>query len=103
MERCSVQSVAGDSSSPSRHATTILYNGRGGEIEVKRLIQWKHNNVNVFVLCHDAARAPSTIFNVGDTMYTRLPSRPSPASVLPLTTEPCDVTMLQPPSAPPPS
>jgi len=98
VEKTKVEDVEGD---VSRHSTTILYNARGDELEVKRVLHWGHASQWVFILCYDAARAPSTIFSVGDTIYVKKLSRTSPNSVLPGSDQPCTVSKLMPPQAPP--
>ena len=88
VEMCKVEPVEGD---VSKHSKTILYNDRGDEIEVVRVLHWGHARQLTFFLCYDAARAPSTIFNVGDTIGVRSLSRTSPRSVLPGSSTPCSV------------
>jgi len=98
VERVQVQSVEGDGSA---HFSVVMYNGRGGEVQVDRVLHWGHNSVWVFFKCTDASNTPSNIFNVGDTMHVRRTSRTAPHSVLPGTTTPCDVRRTTAPSSPP--
>ena len=89
VEKCEVERVEGD---VSRHATTVLYNDRGDELEVKRVLHWGHANVWTFFYCYDATRAPSSIFAVGDTIHVRYPTQSSPRSVLARSSTPCNVS-----------
>ena len=116
----------------ARHATTVLYdehgarggargrvltgatppthdryNERGDELEVRRVIHWGHATAWIFILCYGEPRngtfSPEHLFGVGDTVHVRLPTRPSPASVLRYSSVPCSVSLLEPPASPPAS
>ena len=90
VEKCEVYTVEGDT---SRHASAVLYNDYGQQITVQRILHWGHAGSWTFFKCDDAATAPSTIFNVGDTIHVRLVTPSSPRSVLPCDTAPCSTSL----------
>ena len=95
VEQCQVAEVEGDT---SKHSATVLYSDRGDEVEVVRVLHWGHAKRWLFILCHDAARCPSAIVGIGDTLHVRHVTRPSPSTVLSGTEAACDIGILQPPA-----
>ena len=59
VEQCEVETIA-DTGSSAKHSATIMYNDRGDELEVKRIIHWNIGQRFIYVLCYDSSRAPST-------------------------------------------
>lgn len=103
VERVNVQTVEGDT---SRHSASIVYNSRGDEMQLERIIHWGHAGTWVFVK-HTAAGTAAgaslnSIFRPGDTIMVRNVARSTPNSVLPMSSVACDVVrLMSPPSAPP--
>ena len=101
--QCQVQPVSADG---SRHASTVLYNARtGAEMSLARILHWGccgGNYVMFFMANASIHYNPNLIFDVGDTISIRNPTRPSPNTVMPGSATACKVSLLQPPAAPPP-
>jgi len=102
VERVNVQRVEGDT---GHHAPIIVYNDRGDEMQLARIIHWGHAGTLVFALHTTASTAAdaslNSIFRPGDTIMVKKVTRTAPNSVLAMTTVPCDVHLFSPPSAPP--
>ena len=68
IERVNVQTVEGDT---GHHSPIIVYNSRGDEMELSRIIHWGHAGTWVYVKHTDANTAAdasmNSIFRAGDT------------------------------------
>jgi len=79
----------------------IMYNGRGQEVEIWKVLHWGWSGNKIYVIPLDYGQRLASIFNVGDTLYVKNKVRGFPNSVLPGTSTACDVDRLKPPGAPP--
>ena len=106
--RCQVEKV--DEEGGSRHAATVLYNDRGDELQVTRVIHWGQAREWAWFLCdcdpdgtarnsdEPCNKAPQSIFGVGDTIYVRYVDRAAvaagtPQSIIPgVDMDACDIS-----------
>ena len=88
VEQCKVEQLP-EGDDGSHHASTIVHNGNGVEVALKRVLHWGHARQWLFLLYYTppGVEPNATInkdFAAGDVLYARQPSRPSgsPASVI---------------------
>jgi len=101
VEQCHIQTVT-TGVNTARHAQTVLYNRRGEQLLVARVINWGVSGSSIFVFFESDADTLVNLFHAGDTVHVRLPTRTMPQSALPYSSTPCNMDLVQPPSVPPP-
>ena len=101
-ERCYFHPISGGHTTVGGcHSGCILYNGRGGEMRLDRVLRWAWGG-NMMLIYPSTDATPSwQIFDVGDTIYVRRLERTAPQTVHPGSTQPCAVSTLRPPASPP--
>jgi len=100
VEQCRVETVT-TGHNVGFTSGTYLYNGRGGEVRLSRILQWGYNREWLFLLLSNSSQSLNDIFSVGDQMFIRRASRSVPNTVLPRTGVRCETALFRPPSSPP--